>query len=310
MALEIVQAFKGEAHVTAEQWADFNRGIYGEAAILPVGNCMSVDIQSANQIVVKDGVAVFDGREMYIGYGEVESVVIVSGTQGMKRNDIVVVNYTKDGEGVENVAFEVVTGTPSMNPVDPEIKNMDIRTGVTASQKPLCRVRLNGVAIEGIDMLVEVKELKGHAFMETAKTFDVTKDGIAADAKKMAEVKRQVDEQKSDLSNKLSLDLLWTNTSPDKIFEPKTISLKLTDYEFIGVVVRFSDAWDGRSPIAFIRKNNVGSETSIIYGNVERLVYSVTNNGVNFGAGKDKSVENNKNAIPVQIYGIKCKVGK
>ena len=69
MAIELVTAYKGKDHVTAEQWADFNRGIYGDAVILPVGNKMETAIQTANQITVKDGVAVIYGRQVYIGYG-------------------------------------------------------------------------------------------------------------------------------------------------------------------------------------------------------------------------------------------------
>ena len=67
MALELVIGYQGKDHVTAEQWADFNRGIFGDAAILTVGNRMETAIQTANQITVNDGVAVFDGREGYIG---------------------------------------------------------------------------------------------------------------------------------------------------------------------------------------------------------------------------------------------------
>ena len=166
MALNLVTGYKGRDHVTAEQWADFNRGIYGEAAVLPVGSKMAVTIQTANQITVKDGVAVFDGREVYIGYGESENITIQSGTQGTMRNDIVVVKYTRDEEtGVEGVAFEVVSGTPvSSNPQDPVYQNTDIRTGVFVSQKPFCRVRINGTAIESVVMLVSVKEFQGVAF--------------------------------------------------------------------------------------------------------------------------------------------------
>ena len=91
MALDLVTGYKGQNHVTAEQWADFNRGIYGDAAILPIGNKMQVEIQTVNQITVKDGTGVFDGRQVYIGYGESENIAIESGTQEMLRNDIVVI---------------------------------------------------------------------------------------------------------------------------------------------------------------------------------------------------------------------------
>lgn len=168
MAIELVTGYQGKDHVTAEQWADFNRGIFGDAAILPVGNRMETAIQTANQISVKDGVAVFDGRQVYIGYGESENIAITSGTQGMQRRDIVVVEYTREEEtGIEGVRFKVINGTPAAsNAKDPAVQDMDIRTGVFVSQKPFCRVRLNGTAIEGVDSLVQVKEFKDHAFAD------------------------------------------------------------------------------------------------------------------------------------------------
>lgn len=197
--MELVTGFHGKNHVTAEQMADFNRGIYGNAAILPIGSRMAVEIQTANRITVKDGVAVFDGREVYIGYGKNEAVNLTSGTQGMKRNDIVVVEYKKEEKsGVESVAFKVVLGTPNaVKATDPHVNDADIRTGTNHSEKPFCRVRLNGTAIEGIDMLVEVKEFKKHAFSEPAKTYTVTQEGIAADAKLLADLKKEMYEELS-----------------------------------------------------------------------------------------------------------------
>lgn len=202
MALELVTGYQGQDHVTAEQWADFNRGIYGDAAILPVGSEMAVDIQTANQITVKDGLGVFDGREVYIGYGETENIAIASGTQGMRRNDIVVIKYTKQEEtGVESVAFEVIEGTPAAsNQADPAYSDLDIRTGVFTSQKPFCRVRINGTAIEGIDMLVDVKEIKEHAFNDLANNLTTTKPGRGLDARQGKILKDQLDAQNSALT--------------------------------------------------------------------------------------------------------------
>lgn len=202
MALELVTGYQGKDHVTAEQWADFNRGIYGDAAILPVGSKMAVEIQTANQITVKDGLGVFDGREVYIGYGESENIAIQSGTQAMLRNDIVVVEYTKEEEtGVESVALKVIAGTPAASaPKDPAYENMDIRTGVFKSQKPFCRVRLNGTAIEGIDMLAGVKEIKGHAFEDTVKDYVVTEQGHVPDAMLVKKNREEITQLNSNLN--------------------------------------------------------------------------------------------------------------
>lgn len=157
MALDIVTSYQGFDHITADQLADFQRGLLGDSCILPVGSKMEVNIQTANQITVADGVVVYDGREIHIPYGTSENVAITSGTQGMMRNDIVCLQYNRDeSSGVESVEFVTIAGTPvASDPQDPAYSNLDIRTGVFMSQKPFCRVRLNGTAIEGIDMLVE-----------------------------------------------------------------------------------------------------------------------------------------------------------
>ena len=224
MALELVTGYKGQNHVTADQWADFNRSIYGTAAILPVGNKMAVEIQTANQITVKDGVAVFDGRQIYIGYGESENVAIESGTQAMLRNDIVVVKYTKNEEtGVESVAFEVITGVPAVSdPVDPSYQDMDIRTGVFTSQKAFCRVRLNGVAIEGIDMLVDVKEINDHAFAAPANNLTTATPGTALDAamgKKLQEEYDQLNGDIASLTEKTTMS--WSGVDTDVVLTTK-----------------------------------------------------------------------------------------
>lgn len=158
MAIDLVTGYRGNNHITAEQWADLNRGIVGSGAILNVGSKMAVSIQTANQITVSDGVAVFDGREFYIEHGDSVNVTIASGTQNKMRNDIVYIEYAQDAvSGVETAAIKVAEGTPvTSNPSDPEINDADIRDGVLLSQKKLCRVRIVNTAIDGIDMLVDV----------------------------------------------------------------------------------------------------------------------------------------------------------
>lgn len=198
MAVKLVTGYKGKDHVTAEQWADFNRGIFGDAAILPVGNKMETAIQTANQITIKDGVAVMDGRQIYIGYGESENISIQSGTQGMLRRDIVVLEYTRNEDtGVEDVQFKVVAGTPASGSAeDPAINNMDIRTGVSVSQKPFCRIRLNGTAIEGVDSLVQLKELSPHAFAAVVDNLESEDENLALSARQGMELKKMIDNRK------------------------------------------------------------------------------------------------------------------
>ncbi len=163
MGLELVTGYRGALHITAEQDADLYRGFAGKTGLLSVGNKMEVSIDTANQISVSDGVCLIDGRECYIGYGDGETITIESGSQAMKRYDIVMITYTKDtATSVENVAFSVVQGTPSTSPSDPDYGDTDIREGEYTVQKPFCRVRIDGLTIEGIDMLMdEIPTLSG-----------------------------------------------------------------------------------------------------------------------------------------------------
>ena len=179
MALDIVTSYQGFDHITADQLADFQRGLLGDSCILPVGSKMEVNIQTANQITVADGVVVYDGREIHIPYGTSENVAITSGTQGMMRNDIVCLQYNRDeSSGVESVEFVTIAGTPAASdPQDPAYSNLDIRTGVFMSQKPFCRVRLNGTAIEAIDMLVEVYDKGIYDLVDTG-WIDATLSGL------------------------------------------------------------------------------------------------------------------------------------
>lgn len=217
--MELVTAYTGKNHVTAAQIADFNRGIYGNAAILDVGNKLEASIQTANRITIKDGVAVFDGREVYVAYGKNETVNITSGTQDMKRYDIIAVVYEKDARTeVEKVTLKVITGTPNtMHPSDPQVNDLDIRTGILKSEKPLYRVRLNGTAIEGIDALVEIKGFKKHNFANPIKTLTETREGYALDAIMGKELKKQIDDKCSAITmggygNEWELTKDWKQT--------------------------------------------------------------------------------------------------
>lgn len=265
MALELVIGYQGKDHVTAEQWADFNRGIFGDAAILPVGNRMETAIQTANQITVKDGVAVFDGREVYIGYGETENIAITSGTQGMLRRDIVVVEYTREEEtGVESVQFKVINGTPAAsNAKDPSVQDMDIRTGVFGSQKPFCRVRLNGTAIEGVDSLVSVKEFKDHAFADPVNSLAGTDPRFSLAAPQGRALDQKITAINSSFA-KSNMDILWINQEGTYTF-----SLPIGK---MAVVITYHGIYPHYSSSSGITANQLGGDDQN-----ENVVTSVNN---------------------------------
>lgn len=273
MAVKLVTGYKGKDHVTAEQWADFNRGIFGDAAILPVGNKMETAIQTANQITVKDGVAVIDGRQVYIGYGESENIAIQSGTQSMLRRDIVVLEYTRNEDtGVEDVQFKVVAGTPSSGSAeDPAINNMDIRTGVSVSQKPFCRVRLNGTAIEGVDSLVQLKELSPHAFAAVVDNLESEDENLALSARQGMELKKMIDNRK--------MTKLWSGSVGNG--QEAFLSEDIDKFNFITLVFRKENKTYHNATFLtsmILKTNETNTAQQILFQNADASIFMESGN--------------------------------
>ena len=155
MALELVTGYWGQNHVTAEQEADLNAGIFGSGFyVLPVGEKMRAEAVTSNQVRIFDGIFVGYGRQASIEEGGYENVTIENGTAGLLRNDMIVIKYNKDEEsGIESVAFDVLKGQTGSTAQDPVPNNQDIRAGAFESEMPLYRVKLNGLAIEAIEPL-------------------------------------------------------------------------------------------------------------------------------------------------------------
>lgn len=158
MALELVTGYWGQNHVTAEQEADLNAGIFGSGFyVLPVGEKMRAEAVTSNQVRIFDGIFVGYGRQASIEEGGYENVTIENGTAGLLRNDMIVVKYNKDEEsGIEIVSFDVLKGQTGSTAQDPVPNNQDIRAGAFESEMPLYRVKLNGLAIETIEPLFTV----------------------------------------------------------------------------------------------------------------------------------------------------------
>ena len=97
-----------------------------------------------------------EGRQMMIDTAT--DVNIQSGSQGMKRSDLIVARYTMNAtSGVETCSLVALKGTAaSGTPADPAYNTGSIIGGAIVSDLPLCRVNLDGINITGIDTLVNV----------------------------------------------------------------------------------------------------------------------------------------------------------
>ena len=155
--MELVTGYKGEEHVTAEQDADLYRGITG-TGILNVGNKMKTEI-SGSTLYVYDGVCIVDGREIYIPYGSKDSISIPVETGNNTRTDLLVIEYSKQSNGVENAVFKLIQGTRNSGS-DPPYTQADIRSGAVLAQKPFCRVKITGSQISAEKLFEEIQTLE------------------------------------------------------------------------------------------------------------------------------------------------------
>lgn len=163
MSLEIIDGVGTSSHVTSDQVGLAQTGtVTPDAVILDVGAKLAYEIVSNNQVNVKDGTFMIQGKRGCIAPGTVEACEIANGTAGLYRNDLICIKYTKDAETkVEEYTIEVVQGTPGEQGTDPTVTTGDINDGALVHYAPLYRVVINGLNIESVTLLFsDVKGLK------------------------------------------------------------------------------------------------------------------------------------------------------
>ena len=138
MAFEIVDGMTGTKHISSDDLAALNTATVGKAdCVLKYGNDFALTMASANSATLGTGVGMVGGKRFW--NQAATSLTIQSGTQGQKRNDLVVARYAKTSAGIESITPVVVKGTPTTGtPADP---------ATTANDLKLWRVPLNGITV-------------------------------------------------------------------------------------------------------------------------------------------------------------------
>lgn len=144
---ELVTGHANKAHVTAEQAAGLNAGILGlDDYVLDVHDKLKITVVSANKVTVGTGELVMQGR--HVSQGTPEDLIVTNGSQGQKRNDLIVCRYTKGSQSIESAKLVVVRGTPTTGtPTDPAVNTTSPLDGGTTYDMPLYRIPLDGIAI-------------------------------------------------------------------------------------------------------------------------------------------------------------------
>lgn len=158
MSLKIVTGKTEVAHVTSDDDAALNSGIFGtKSVVFAVGEELSAEIVSANTIKIKDGDFSFQGKIGRILPSTYETVSIANGMVGYKRNDIISIKYQKTENGIESMSLCVSSGTASEEtPQDPSIPIGNIRNGDTTAHFPLYRVKISDLGIESLEKLFNI----------------------------------------------------------------------------------------------------------------------------------------------------------
>lgn len=144
---ELVTGHAGKAHATAEQAAGLNAGILGlDDYVLDVHDKFKITVVSANKVTIGTGELVMQGR--HVSQGTPEDLIVTNGSQGQKRNDLIVCRYTKGSQNIENAKLVVVRGTPTTGtPTDPALNTTSPLDGGTTYDMPLYRIPLDGITI-------------------------------------------------------------------------------------------------------------------------------------------------------------------
>lgn len=181
MAIDIVDAFQGKPHVTADGVGGFKAGIVGEEDyILPAGEQMKATVISNNKIRIAEGEAVMQGRHWRIKPNTYEDVTIENGTQNMNRKDAIIARYTKNADtGIEKVELAVLKGTPtSGTAIAPAQEKGNILEGTMKHEMLLYIVSLKGLNIESV-----TKEF--NMIMSMSKLTECLKDYIVEQGKQL-----------------------------------------------------------------------------------------------------------------------------
>ena len=133
MGIELVTGFTGKAHISSLDVAKFNAGALGPGEYVFAGvkdDKLKATMASSNKVHISSGNAMMQGRHFWVDAAGVD-LTVQTGTQGQKRNDLVVARYAKNAStGVESVSLVVIKGTPTTGtPADPSYTRGDILNG-------------------------------------------------------------------------------------------------------------------------------------------------------------------------------------
>lgn len=160
MTLHLVTGHAGKIHVTAAEQGDFNARVFGSGAYI-INGC-DAWIVDENTVHVDEGTMLVQGRHVNVNDGG-EDVTITNGTVGLRRRDVICLQYKMDtGDGVETVEFAVVKGEPAEDWETPVIEPQSILDGDNPCLIPLWSVDIDTDRTVG-NLQLWADDISGHS---------------------------------------------------------------------------------------------------------------------------------------------------
>lgn len=182
----LITGYWGEPHVTVENDRGFNAAVFGTGKfVLPVGEMFRAEYIGNNTIRVYDGKLIDNGAVAGIPAGEYVEFTIPEAGQSMKRNDLIIFEYSRhESTLVESGVFKVLSGVEtSETAVDPVLTENDLLSNIASfDQMALWRIPVSGSVISAPEILYNTRfagERIANATSTDGKAYTANLPGVA-----------------------------------------------------------------------------------------------------------------------------------
>ena len=155
MTVELITGQGSTDHINSEDVGAYQAYTFGPGRYVLNGcECTVVD---SNTVRISKGELLIEGRHVRVKGSE--DIAIRSGASGQKRNDLIVVRYTKDSDNIEDAPLTVIPGTATAGSAsDPAYAVGSILADDVEAECPLYRIPIDGLAVGEPMLLMDRQE--------------------------------------------------------------------------------------------------------------------------------------------------------